>query len=261
MPFTANAAVGAENHPYPINSRTGIGDWAIDRHDRHDHFTNITSKFGVCEKPSKIRRMSKPATSTEILSKHSIKSIAQPPPPTTSLPSSLLPAQHLFQEPSIKLENFDTSPGLQTPSREPSYHPRPAVHLTSLAMDNSAPISIFGIGREHPFGNYWTSSGGLAEVVAVLPSKQQADILMAKFFEIVDPMYPVIDRYEIMSGYHHFWSLQEEKRSQYDSASIALQFVIYANATLFIEHGQPTERARTAEFYSEFCNAGVRPSS
>ena len=119
-------------------------------------------------------------------------------------------------------------------------------------MDNSAPISIFGIGREHAFGNYWTSHGGLAEVVAIMPSKPQADILMAKFYEIVDPMYPVMDRFEIMSGYQHFWSLSEDDRKHFDPTTLALHFVLYANATLFIEHGLPAERTKTAEFYSRF---------
>ena len=93
--------------------------------------------------------------------------------------------------------------------------------------------------------------GGLAEVIDVMPSKPQADILMIKFFEIVDPMYPVLDRLEVMSGYHHFWSLSEEERRNYDATTIALHFVLYANATLFIEHGSAPERTRTAEFYSE----------
>lgn len=75
---------------------------------------------------------------------------------------------------------------------------------------------------------------------------------MTKFFEIVDPMYPVMDRFEIMSGYQHFWSLPEEDRSHYDPTTLALHFVVFANATLFIEHGSPTERTRTAEFYSTF---------
>ena len=85
-----------------------------------------------------------------------------------------------------------------------------------------------------------------------MPSKPQADILMAKFFEIVDPMYPVLDRYEIMSGYQHFWSLAEEDRHLYDPTTLALHFVLFANATLFLEHGSAIERIRTAEFYSKF---------
>ena len=63
-------------------------------------------------------------------------------------------------------------------------------------------------------------------------------------------MYPVIDRFEVLSGYQHFWSLSDTERNQYDPEALALYFVLFANATLFIEHGSQAERMKTAEFYS-----------
>lgn len=46
-------------------------------------------------------------------------------------------------------------------------------HVPYTATNSS---NIFGIGSEYPFSNYWTLSGGLAEVICVLPSKEQADM-------------------------------------------------------------------------------------
>jgi hypothetical protein len=65
---------------------------------------------------------------------------------------------------------------------------------SSLGLPSNAPYShptasnVFGIGSEHPFANYWTCQGGLAEVISVLPEKIQADILLERYFECVDPV-------------------------------------------------------------------------
>lgn len=55
--------------------------------------------------------------------------------------------------------------------------------------------------REHAFGNYWTFQGGLVELVGVLPSRQQADVLVGIYFDCVDPLYPIINRTEFIAEY------------------------------------------------------------
>lgn len=55
--------------------------------------------------------------------------------------------------------------------------------------------------KQHPFGNYWTFQGGLVELVGVLPSKQQADILVGLYFDCVDPLYPIVNRTEFFAEY------------------------------------------------------------
>lgn len=54
---------------------------------------------------------------------------------------------------------------------------------------------------QHPFGNYFTFHGGLVELVGVLPSKQQADVLVEIYFECVDPLYPIINRTDFLAEY------------------------------------------------------------
>lgn len=39
-----------------------------------------------------------------------------------------------------------------------------------------------------------TCQGGLPEVISVLPEKIQADILLERYFDCVDPVYPMIHR-------------------------------------------------------------------
>lgn len=138
---------------------------------------------------------------------------------------------------------------------------RTPVALSSLAMPNAAPISIFGIGNRHPFANYWTATGGLAEVVGVLPTKDQADILISKYFEIIDPLYPILDRDEFLEGYEAFWQMAYPDKCKVDAALLALHFVVYASATQFIELAFPSDQPKTAEFYISAAHQALRISS
>lgn len=58
-----------------------------------------------------------------------------------------------------------------------------------MPYSNPTASNVFGIGSEHPFANYWTCQGGLREVIGVLPTEKiQADLLLERFFECVDPV-------------------------------------------------------------------------
>ena len=60
--------------------------------------------------------------------------------------------------------------------------------LSNVPYSHPTASNVFGIGSEHPFANYWTCQGGLPEVISVLPEKIQADILLERYFECVDPV-------------------------------------------------------------------------
>ena len=46
--------------------------------------------------------------------------------------------------------------------------------LSNIPFSHPTVSNIFK--AEHPFSNYWTHQGGLAEVLRVLPSKDQSDM-------------------------------------------------------------------------------------
>ncbi|KAJ6444292.1 salicylate hydroxylase [Purpureocillium lavendulum] len=143
---------------------------------------------------------------------------------------------------------------------------RGAVAL-SLGLLSHVPYSVtgasnvFGIGSEHPFANYWTCEGGLPEVISVLPDKIQADILLARYFECVDPVYPMIHRQTFYADYEHFWQLNAAERNKTDAAFVGLIFVMLALGTQFVTSTAPKERKQTAEFYASASNQALRMSS
>ncbi|KAF7544875.1 hypothetical protein G7046_g9689 [Stylonectria norvegica] len=143
---------------------------------------------------------------------------------------------------------------------------RGAVSL-SIGLLSNVPYSlptasnVFGIGSEHPFANYWTCEGGLPEVISVLPEKIQADILLGRYFECVDPVYPMIHRQTFYADYEHFWQLAQPEKNDVDASFIALIFVMLALGTQFVTTGtSPRERKQTAEFYASASNQALRMS-
>jgi hypothetical protein len=133
--------------------------------------------------------------------------------------------------------------------------------LSNIPYSNHTPAPFFGLGSEHPFANYWTSRGGLAEVVGVSPAKEQADILVDKYFDAVDPVYPMVHRRNFYADYERFWSLSLEEKHNADPVLVALHFVVYAMGTQFIHTKDNKERAQIAEFYISAAQQALRISS
>lgn len=133
--------------------------------------------------------------------------------------------------------------------------------LSNVPFSSKAPQPFFGLGSEHPFANYWTSRGGLAEVVGVLPAKEQADILVDKYFDAVDPVYPMIHRRNFYADYERFWAMSPEEKQVADPVMVALHFVVYAMGTQFIHTPSNQERAQIAEFYVSAAQQALRLSS
>lgn len=151
-------------------------------------------------------------------------------------------------------------------SNDPTASSRGAVALSIGLMSNipySLPSAsnVFGIGSEHPFANYWTCEGGLPEVISVLPEKIQADILLSRYFECVDPVYPMIHRQTFYADYEHFWQMEPVEKNEVDASFVALIFVMLALGTQFVTATSPRERKQTAEFYASASNQALRMSS
>ncbi|KAK2036030.1 fungal-specific transcription factor [Colletotrichum somersetense] len=130
--------------------------------------------------------------------------------------------------------------------------------LSNVPYSLPTASNVFGIGSEHPFANYWTCEGGLPEVISVLPDKIQADILLAQYFECVDPVYPMIHRQTFYADYEHFWSLAPEEKNRVDAAFVGLIFVMLALGTQFVTSTSPRDGKQTAEFYASASNQALR---
>ncbi|KAK3391089.1 fungal-specific transcription factor domain-containing protein [Podospora didyma] len=133
--------------------------------------------------------------------------------------------------------------------------------LSNVPFSSPGSSNVFGIGSEHPFANYWTCEGGLPEVISVLPDKLQADILLNRYFECVDPVYPMLHRQTFYADYEHFWSLPKIEKDRADASFVALIFVMLALGTQFVTSTSPPERKQTAEFYASASNQALRMSS
>jgi len=133
--------------------------------------------------------------------------------------------------------------------------------LSNVPYSHPTASNVFGIGSEHPFANYWTCDGGLPEVISVLPDKLQADILLGRYFECVDPVYPMLHRQTFYADYEHFWSLSRPDKERADAAFVALVLAMLALGTQFVSATAPTERKQTAEFYASASNQALRMSS
>ncbi|RDA86784.1 hypothetical protein CP532_6358 [Ophiocordyceps camponoti-leonardi (nom. inval.)] len=133
--------------------------------------------------------------------------------------------------------------------------------LSHIPYSVTSASNVFGIGSEHPFANYWTCEGGLPEVISVLPEKAQADILLARYFECVDPVYPMIYRQTFYAEYEHFWQPASRQREETDAAFVGLVFVMLALGTQFVTSTSAKERKQTAEFYASASNQALRLSS
>jgi hypothetical protein len=130
--------------------------------------------------------------------------------------------------------------------------------LSNVPYSSSSPSNVFGVGSQHPFSNYWTCQGGLPEVISVLPSKDQADILIGKYFEAVDPVYPFIHRRSFYADYERFWALPPEQKNLTDASFMALHYAMYALGTQFMQFPSYKERSQTAEFYCSAANQALR---
>ncbi|KAL8921845.1 MAG: hypothetical protein Q9172_003807 [Xanthocarpia lactea] len=92
-------------------------------------------------------------------------------------------------------------------------------------------------------------------------SKLISDILLsliAKYFDAVDPVYPMIHRETFQSEYNHFWALAYPERAAADGSLVALIFVMLAMGTQFVDLPSLEEKEQTAEFYVSASHQALR---
>ncbi|KXJ95286.1 fungal-specific transcription factor domain-domain-containing protein [Microdochium bolleyi] len=134
--------------------------------------------------------------------------------------------------------------------------------LSNVPFSLPSASKVFGVGSGYPFANYWTCAGGLPEVISVLPEKVQSDMLVAQYFECVDPVYPCVHRQTFYAKYEHFWSLPRAEQDQADASFVALLFVMLALGTQFVgssaTKSNPDDRRQMAEFYASAGNQALR---
>ena len=92
----------------------------------------------------------------------------------------------------------------------------------------------------------------------MLPSKEHADLLVAKYFEAVDPVYPMLDRLRFYTHYDRFWDLPLEEQQRADAAMLALHFAVYAMGAQFIQMESEQQKAQIAEFYVSAAHQSLR---
>lgn len=98
-------------------------------------------------------------------------------------------------------------------------------------------------------------------MISVLPSKDHGDILMERYFECVDPVYPMLHRQTFYAEYEHFWSTQKMEADRIDPALVAMIFSMMALGTQFVSNTQPKDRQQTAEFYVSAAHQALRIGS
>lgn len=170
--------------------------------------------------------------------KFTSRSPPQPSPPSATIPPT-----------TLVISRSNESP------QQPNANPNNSNDYMAQSASN-----VFGIGSEHPFANYWTCQGGLAEVISVLPEKIQADILLSRYFETVDSVYPYIHRQTFYADYSAFWALSTADKARADAAFLALLFSMLAMGTQFVLTPSATTK-QTAEFYVSAGHQALRMSS
>ncbi|TVY74004.1 Sorbicillinoid biosynthetic cluster transcription factor 2 [Fusarium oxysporum f. sp. cubense] len=135
--------------------------------------------------------------------------------------------------------------------------------LSNVPYSLPSASNVFGIGSERPFANYWTREGGLHDAIPVLPGKTQADRLLSRYFECVDPVYPVIHRQRFYANYEYFWQLEAQgEASSTDPTFVALMFAMLALGAQFVTSTAPSqERKDAAELYASASSQSLRISS
>jgi hypothetical protein len=123
---------------------------------------------------------------------------------------------------------------------------------------SNAAYHVFGTGSQHPFANYWTTQGGIPEVVGVLPTKDQADTLVSKYFEAVDPVYPMLHKEAFYSEYDDFWALPSEEKINSDASLLDLHFAIYAMGAQFLQFESDSAKQQISEFYVSAAHQSLR---
>ena len=75
--------------------------------------------------------------------------------------------------------------------------------------------------------------------------------LILRYFEVVDPVYPMIHYESFLRDYEFFWSVVPAERPSVDGSLVALIFVMLAMGTQFVTLPSSDDKEQTAEFYGK----------
>ena len=153
--------------------------------------------------------------------------------------------------------------------------------LSNIKYMQPQECSVFGVGASHPFANYWTCTGGLGEVLDIMPCQEQTITLIHRYFECVDPVYPLIHRVSFFQEFEAMLALmrtaedaagqtgsghQDKDTTKYERVIVAPDFV--ALVLIMMALGMqftpttgsltPTEKKQMAEFYVSGSNQALR---
>ncbi|KAF5874410.1 putative zn 2cys6 transcription factor protein [Botrytis fragariae] len=145
-------------------------------------------------------------------------------------------------------------PGAGNLVERPRQAPDPSERSASRGSVSSSTGLLSNVPYSHP-------KASNVFVISVLPAKDQADILMERYFECVDPVYPMLHRQTFYADYEHFWSLAGPERDRTDAALVAMIFSMIALGTQFVNNSPPKERQQTAEFYVSAAHQSLRLGS
>ena len=73
--------------------------------------------------------------------------------------------------------------------------------------------------------------------------------MIARYFDAVDPVYPMIHRQIFLREYDNFWTSGLPEGNRVDGAFLALIFVMLAMGTQFVNVTSAEKKEETAEFY------------
>ena len=143
--------------------------------------------------------------------------------------------------------------------------------LSNVPFSMPDGCNIYGVGAGHPFGDYWPLSGGIEEVIVGMPDEKDAKVLVDRFFECVDPIYPMIHRQTFFADYAGFWAARRRQArggqpyTGSDSAAepdfVGLMLIIMALGVQFMPTSatfSPDTKQNVAKFYASSCNQALR---
>lgn len=102
-------------------------------------------------------------------------------------------------------------------------------------------------------GNLWTDAGGLTGVIAAMPGKEEADWFVERYFQVVDPVYPIICKEIFMIEYNAFWNTAQDQMHLFDPAHLALQFAMFTTSAAYSNVPSDTDKDTTSVFYLSCC--------
>ncbi|GAM84650.1 hypothetical protein ANO11243_026490 [Dothideomycetidae sp. 11243] len=82
--------------------------------------------------------------------------------------------------------------------------------------------------------------------------------LIAKYFEVIDPVYPFIHRRTFFGNYDRFWAQPQAIKNNSEADLLALHYAMYALGTQFMPFPTYAERTSSAEFYASAANQALR---